>query len=121
MAGVNGQTITITIDGNAVATQRDVTVDDTTAFIATSSKDARHQDGIGGRTAGTVTLDALFIYNDAGQVALKTAQRAGTEVTLVWVDAGAGGGGHGRGVLVAHRASRSRALYSDLSGSGSRV
>lgn len=87
MAGVNGSTITITVGGVAVASQRDVSVDDALAFIDTSTKDARHEDGLGGRTSGTVTLDALYIYDDAAQLAVQSARENGTEVTLVRTDA----------------------------------
>ena len=83
---VNGDTITITVGGVSVASQRDVTIDDALAKIVTSTKDTRHESSIGGETSGTVTLDALYIYNDAAQLAVHAARRDATVVTLVWVD-----------------------------------
>lgn len=90
MAGVNGETLTVTIDGVAIGSQTNFTRDDNLAFIDTSVKGVRHQSGIGGRTDGTVSCDALFIYNDAAQVAIETARKNATSLTLNIVDSGAG-------------------------------
>jgi TP901-1 family phage major tail protein len=66
----------------AVGSQRDVTFDEATAEIDVSSKDAREQEVLPGRYTANLTLDHLYVEDDAGYEALKDAMRDG-ELILV--------------------------------------
>lgn len=60
-----------------VGSQRDATLEETTAAIDVSSKDGRAARVIPGRFAGTISLDALYVPDDAAYLALQAANRAG--------------------------------------------
>jgi hypothetical protein len=53
-----------------------------------SSKESRKQRVIPGRYSATMTLDALYVPNDAAYVALKAAMRNGTLAHLVRLEEG---------------------------------
>jgi TP901-1 family phage major tail protein len=65
-----------------VGSQRDATVDETTATIDVSSKDSRAQRVLPGRYSSTISLDALYVPDDAAYQALVAANRDG-ELILV--------------------------------------
>lgn len=61
----------------AVGSQRDVTFDESTEEIDVSSKDSRASKVLGGRYSASLSLDALYVYSDAGYTELKDAMRDG--------------------------------------------
>jgi TP901-1 family phage major tail protein len=65
-----------------VGSQRDATVDETTESIDVSSKDGRAKRVLPGRYSSTISLDALYVPDDAAYQALVTANRTG-ELILV--------------------------------------
>src|SRR3989304_3680175 len=65
-----------------VQSQRDGSVEETTAVIDVSSKDSRAQRVLPGRYASTISLDALFVPDDGAYHALQDANRNG-EMILV--------------------------------------
>ena len=67
---------------SVVGSQRDATLDEATATIDGSSKDSRAQRVLPGRYSGTLSLDALYVPNDAAYQALRNANRDG-ELILV--------------------------------------
>jgi len=85
---MNGADILIWIDGNMVGSQRDVTIDETTAEIDMSSKDARERRVIAGRYSANISLDALYVPSDTAYTALKAAMRDGTLVEVVRIEEG---------------------------------
>jgi len=85
---MNGADILIWIDGNMVGSQRDVTIDETTAEIDMSSKDARERRVIAGRYSANLSLDALYVPSDTAYIALKAAMRDGTLVEVVRIEEG---------------------------------
>ncbi len=66
----------------AVGSQRDVSFEETTEIVDVSSKDSRSKRVIGGRYGASVTLDALYVPDDAAYLALKGAMRSG-ELILI--------------------------------------
>lgn len=66
----------------AVGSQQDATVDEASATIDTSSKDARAQRVLAGRYSSTVSLDALYVPTDAAYQKLKDANRAGDLIKI---------------------------------------
>src|SRR3972149_977996 len=60
-----------------VQSQRDGSVEETTAVIDVSSKDSRAQRVLPGRYASTISLDALFVPEDGAFHALQDAMRNG--------------------------------------------
>ena len=85
---MNGADILIWIEGNMVGSQRDVTIDETTAEIDMSSKDARERRVIAGRYSANISLDALYVPSDTAYIALKAAMRDGTLVEVVRIEEG---------------------------------
>jgi len=85
---MNGADILIWIEGNMVGSQRDVTIDETTAEIDMSSKDARERKVIAGRYSANISLDALYVPTDTAYIALKAAMRDGTLVEVVRIEEG---------------------------------
>lgn len=65
-----------------VGSQRDATIDETTESIDVSSKDGRAKRVLPGRYASTVSLDALYVPNDAAYQALLAANRAGDLILI---------------------------------------
>lgn len=66
-----------------VGCQRDATIDETTAEIDASCKDSRNTRVLPGRYKATLSLDGLYVPDDAAYQALAAAMRDGTFVTLV--------------------------------------
>lgn len=85
---MNGTDILIWIDGDAVGSQRDVTVDETTEEIDVSSKDQREMRVLPGRYGATMSLDALYVPDDTAYLALRAAMRNGTFVEVVVIEEG---------------------------------
>ncbi len=61
----------------AVGSQRGVTFEETTAEIDVSSKTSRAMRVIAGRYGATISLDALYVPDDAAYLELKAAHRNG--------------------------------------------
>jgi hypothetical protein len=70
----------------AMGSQRDVSFEETTAEIDISSKDSRAWYGLPGRYKATLTLDALYIPDNAGYLALQAAMRDGTTILVAKQD-----------------------------------
>lgn len=66
----------------AVGSQRNVSFEETTASIDASSKDQREKRVLPGRYAATVSLDALYVPDDAAFLALQAANRAGELIKI---------------------------------------
>jgi hypothetical protein len=66
----------------AVGSQRDASVDETTEIIDYSNKEGRARRVGPGRYSSTVSLDGLYVPNDAAYAVLKAAMRAGTTVLI---------------------------------------
>ena len=86
---VNGTSVLVYIGATLIGSQRDVTFDEATEVIDASSKTSRNRRVLAGRYSSTVSLDALFIADDAGYLLLQAAMRNGTTVTLVRKEEGA--------------------------------
>ncbi|OGC95313.1 MAG: hypothetical protein A2W25_05195 [candidate division Zixibacteria bacterium RBG_16_53_22] len=67
---------------SVVGSQRDAKLDEATATVDVSSKDSRAQRVLPGRYSSTLTLDALYVPDDAAYQALQNANRDG-ELILV--------------------------------------
>jgi len=80
---MNGTAILVLIDTDLVASQRDLSIEETTNTIDVSSKDEREFHGLPGRYESTLSLDALYVPTDTAYLALQNAMRNGTFVTLV--------------------------------------
>lgn len=80
---VNGFDVVVTMDGVAIASQRNVTFNEQTAAIDLSSKERREYVGIPGRYNSTLSLEHLYIPTSSGHSALRAAMRNGTMVTLM--------------------------------------
>ena len=65
-----------------VGSQRDATLEESTDTIDISSKDSRAQRVLPGRYSATISLNALYVPNDAAYLALRNANRDG-EMILV--------------------------------------
>lgn len=66
----------------AVGCQRDATIEEASDTIDVSCKDSRAQRVLPGRYSSTLSLDALYIQDAAGYLALRSANRDG-ELILV--------------------------------------
>jgi TP901-1 family phage major tail protein len=66
----------------AVGSQRDATIEESSATIDISSKDSRAMRVLAGRFSGSISLDALYVPTNAGYQALRQANRDG-ELILV--------------------------------------
>ncbi len=66
----------------AVGSQRDASVDETTEVIDYSNKEGRARRVGPGRYSSTVSLDALYVPDDEAYAALKAAMRNGTTVLI---------------------------------------
>jgi len=85
---MNGTDILIWVEGNAVGSQRDVTIEETTEEIDVSSKDGRAMRVLPGRYGATLSLDALYVPDDAAYISLQNAMRNGTFVEVVVIEEG---------------------------------
>lgn len=79
---MNGTDVLILIDGVAVGSQRNATINETTAEIDVSSKDAREMRVLAGRYGSTISLDGLYVPTNAAYLSLQSAMRNGTFVTV---------------------------------------
>lgn len=79
---MNGADVLVLIEGTLVGSQRDVSFEETSESIDTSSKDSRARRVIPGRYSATMSLDALYVPDDTAYLALKAAMRDGTLVTV---------------------------------------
>ena len=79
---MNGTDVLILIEGVAVGSQRNATIAETTAEIDASSKEMREMRVLPGRYGSTITLDALYLPDDAAYLSLQSAMRNGTFVTV---------------------------------------
>ena len=66
----------------AVGSQRDVTLEETTEEIDVSSKDSRAKRVLPGRYGATISLDALYVPSDSAYGKLKNAMRNGTLIMV---------------------------------------
>ena len=73
----------------AVGSQRDASFDEATAEIDVSSKESRAKRVLPGRYSANVTLDHLYVPNDAGYLALKSAMRDGELILIARQEDGA--------------------------------
>jgi TP901-1 family phage major tail protein len=69
----------------AVGSQRDVSLQESTAEIDVSSKDGRAKRVLPGRYSSSLSLDALYVPTDDAYLALRSAMRDG-ELILVAVE-----------------------------------
>lgn len=65
-----------------VASQQDVTFDETTDYIETSSKDSRNRKGLPGRYSWSVSFDSLYIPGGSQYAALRDAMRNGVIIEI---------------------------------------
>ncbi len=65
-----------------VGSQRNCTIEETTAEIDASSKDSRNFRAEPGRHKSTAKLDALFVPDGAAFLALRDAMRNGTKILV---------------------------------------
>ena len=72
----------------AVGSQRDVTFDEATEAIDVSSKDSRAARVLPGRYSSSLSLDALYVWADAGYQALRDAMRDGDLILVARQDDG---------------------------------
>lgn len=88
--GMNGTDLLILVNTGtpsvpvyeAVGSQRDATIEESSATIDISSKDSRAMRVLAGRFSGSISLDALYVPTNAGYQALRQANRDG-ELILV--------------------------------------
>jgi hypothetical protein len=66
----------------AVGSQRDASIDEASATIDYSSKESRNQRVGHGRYSGSISLDALYVPNDAAYQALRNSLRNGTMILV---------------------------------------
>lgn len=66
----------------AVGSQRDATIDETTDVIDYSSKNQRERRVGPGRYSSSISLDALYVPDDSAYAALKSAMRDGTKILV---------------------------------------
>jgi predicted secreted protein len=79
----------IWVEGNAVGSQRDVTIDEKTAEIDVSNKnDGRAMRVLPGRYDAVLNLDALYVPTDQAYQDLQSAMRNGTFVEVVVIEEG---------------------------------
>ena len=67
---------------SVVGCQRDASIDEASATIDVSCKDSRAQRVLPGRYSGTISIDALYVPDDAAYQALKNANRDGTLILI---------------------------------------
>lgn len=72
----------------AVGSQRDATIEETSDTIDVSSKDSRAQRVLAGRYSSSVSLDALYVPTDAAYQALKAANRNGDLILIARQEVG---------------------------------
>jgi len=88
MTNQNGSDILVEIDGDLIATQSDVTFDESTAAIEFFSKDTRARGVEAGHYQCSISLDALYCPTCLVQQALKSALRLGGKVTVNRIENG---------------------------------
>ena len=85
---MNGTDVLLLIDNDVVGSQRDLQREETTEEIDVSSKDQREKRVLPGRYGSTLELEHLYVPSDAAYTALQNANRNGTLVTVVLMEAG---------------------------------
>jgi len=70
-----------------VGSQRDVTFDESNEEIDVSNKDSRAKRVLYGRYSASVSLDALYVVDDAAYLALRDAERDGELILIERVEA----------------------------------
>lgn len=85
---MNGTDILLRINDHTVGSQRDVSREETTDEIDVSSKDSRAKRVLPGRYGSTLSLDALYVPDDAAYLELQAAMRNGTQVTVILLEDG---------------------------------
>ena len=70
-----------------VSSQRDVTFDESNEEIDVSNKDSRAKRVLYGRYSASVSLDALYVVDDAAYLALRDAERDGELILIERVEA----------------------------------
>lgn len=65
-----------------VGSQRDASIDENTDIIDFSNKESRNRRVGAGRYSSTVSLDALYVPDDAAYAVLKAAMRSGDTVII---------------------------------------
>ena len=73
----------------AVGAQRDVSFEESTEEIDVSSKDSRAKRVLAGRYSSSLSLEALYVWSDAGFQALRDAKRDGELVLVARQEEGA--------------------------------
>lgn len=90
MPELNGTDVLLLVNTNTpaspvwevVAAQQDVTFDENTDYVDTSSKDSRNRKGLAGRYSWSASFDSLFIPGNPQYLALKTAMRSGALIEV---------------------------------------
>lgn len=72
----------------AVGSQRDCNLDEATNAIDASSKNQRERRVLPGRYTADLSLDSLYVEDDAGYLALLAAKRDGTMILIAVQDDG---------------------------------
>ena len=80
---MNGTDVLVKIGNDIIGSQRDCTFGEKNAEIDMSSKDGRAKKVLAGRYTADITMDSLYVPNDNAYLALKSALRNGTMVTVV--------------------------------------
>lgn len=78
----NGTDTLISINGNVLGHQRDMTLAEETGFIDTSSKTQRERTGIPGRYSSSIEFDYLYVPSDAAFILLQSGMRNGTPLLV---------------------------------------
>jgi predicted secreted protein len=80
---LNGADVLLLVDGVAIGSQRDVTFERSTNSIDSSHKNSgADQRVIPGRRSSTLTLDALYVPDDAAYLLLRNAWETNTMITV---------------------------------------
>jgi predicted secreted protein len=74
---------------SVIGCQRDCSIDESSDTIDVSCKTSRAQRVLPGRYSGSISLDALYIVDDAAYLALREANRNGTLILLAREEYGA--------------------------------
>jgi hypothetical protein len=85
---MNGTDVLLLVDTVLLGSQRNLSRDENTAEIDVSSKDGRAGRVLPGRYGSSLTLDALYVPSETAYLALQAANRNGTFVTVVLMEAG---------------------------------
>jgi hypothetical protein len=81
--GENGDDVIIYVGANAIASQRNVTLNSEMSVIETSAKGDAEATFIAGRTTHSVDLDGLYVNGDSAWDDLSAAMEGQTSITLM--------------------------------------